>query len=236
MKSIFSFLLLATFCLLPFVAFSSTCTCDNPIFLPTTTDDDNDFPLLELPEVLDSNGEPLRVGQEYRILSATPPARRGAVGLAKIGNAKCPNAVVLHRGNIQLGLPVKFYTRHPGPPPLNVIRETNQISVLFSTPNTQRCDNGNFWMVGKPDETAQGLRFVVTSRVPEVPDGVFQIEKFTEASPFYKIRYCPDRSTCPKCPCSDVGLTSHSGHNRLALTNQPISFIFKKVQKSCTDA
>ncbi|XP_059306832.1 cysteine protease inhibitor 8-like [Lycium ferocissimum] len=230
MKSIFSFLLLTTFCLLPFVAFSSTCTCDNPIFLPTTTDDDNGFPLLELPEVLDSNGEPLRVGQEYRILSATWGAGSGAVGLAKIGNAKCPNAVVLHQ-RIQLGLPVKFFTRHPGPPPLNVIRETNQINVKVLIPNTQHCDNENFWMVGKPDMTAQGLRFVVTSRVPKVPDGVFQIEKFTKTSPFYKIRHCPNRFTC-----SDVGLTSHSGHSRLALTNQPFFFIFKKVQKSSTDA
>ncbi|XP_059289155.1 cysteine protease inhibitor 8-like [Lycium ferocissimum] len=234
---IFSFLLFSTtLSLVPFVTFSSAFTSENPIILPTTTDDNGRRPVPTLPEVLDINGEPLHVSQEYHILPLTWGAGCGVIDSAKIGNTKCPNAVVLQGGDAKLGLPVKFFISNGERTAKDVVRETNQINIMFSIPSTPTCDNGTFWMVGDPDITARGLRFVLTSRVVLAPDGDFTIEKLTKKSPFYKIKHCPSRSICPTCPCSDVGLTSHGGHRRLALTKQPLIVVFNKVQKSTTDA
>ncbi|KAJ8554048.1 hypothetical protein K7X08_024726 [Anisodus acutangulus] len=132
-------------------------------------------------------------------------------------------------------MPVKFFTRLPTHPPFDVIRETNEVEIMFSIPSTPRCDNGTYWMVDNPDMTARGTRFVVTSAIKIAPNIWFNIEKLSKTSPFYKLRHCPSRSICPTCPCSDVGLTILKGYRRLALTNQPFMVVFKKVQKS-TDA
>ncbi|CAN4085385.1 unnamed protein product [Withania somnifera] len=227
MKSIIcSFLLLTTFCVVPFVAFSSTFTSTNPIVLPTTSNEDNGAPVPVLPELLDIDGEPLHVDQEYHIRSIFWGAGSGAVDFARIGNTRCPNAVVFMFGDSSQGLPVKFFT-HGGP----VVRETNDINIMFSFPKTIRCNNGTYWMVDfNPDMTARGVRFVVTSTVLFVPNSLFQIVKSSETSPFYKIRHCPGQGV----DCEDVGLTSHKGYNRLAITNEPFYFTFTKVSK--TDA
>ncbi|XP_059283376.1 cysteine protease inhibitor 8-like [Lycium ferocissimum] len=228
---IFSFLLFSTtLSLVPFVAFSSTFTSENPIILPTTTADNCQLPASTLPEVLDINGEPLHVSQEYQILSLNPGAECGVVDSAKIGNAKCPNAVVLQGGDAKLGLPVKFFLSHGPRNPNDVVRERNQINIMFSIPSTPHCGDRTFWMVGDPDKTAGGLRFVETRRVVKAPHDDFTIEKLTKKSPFYKIRHCPSQSIC-----SDVGLTHHGGRRRLALTKQPLMVVFKRVQKSTTN-
>nr|ABX76297.1 stigma expressed protein [Nicotiana alata] len=243
MKSfIFSFLLLSTtLSLLPFVVFSSSFTSTNPIVLPTTTDDDNDLPVLS--EVLDTNGKPLQIGEEYHIISASWRTG-GGVYLTNLTNTKCPNDVVQHWEGSKDGMPVKFFTMDPEVAPSSVVRETNDINIMFSVPTTKLCVNETVWKVGDPDSTEQGVRFVVTGGTLGYPGPItikswFKIEKVTKTAPFYKLRYCPDRYLCPMCyvGCSDVGLTADRdvvGDKRLVLNDQPFWVVFEKFQK--TDA
>ncbi|XP_075107906.1 cysteine protease inhibitor 8-like [Nicotiana tabacum] len=242
MKSfIFSFLLLSTtLSLLPFVVFSSSFTSTNPIVLPTTTADGKGLPIPVLPEVLDINGEPLQIGEKYHIISAIWGSGGGGVYLTNLGNTKCPNGVVQHGRDTRPGMPVKFFTTHPGPPPFNVVRETNNINIMFSVPTSRLCVNETVWKVGDPDLTARGVRFVVTGGTlgnpgPETINSWFKIEKVTKTAPFYNLRYCPDKVLCPMCQpvdCLDVGVTDHFGYRRLALTNQPFMVFFRKFQKT----
>ncbi|OIT27347.1 PREDICTED: serine protease inhibitor 1-like [Nicotiana attenuata] len=240
MKSfIFSFLLLSTtLALLPFVVFSSSFTSTNPIVLPTTTDDDKGFPISGFSEVLDINGEPLHVGEEYHIISAIRGAGGGGVYLTYVGNTKCPSGVLQHWSDTRPGMPVKFVTTHSRP--FNVVRENTDINIMFSVSTSRLCVNETVWKVGDPDLTARGTRFVVTGGTlgnpgPETINSWFKIEKVTKQAPFYKLRYCPDKLLCPECHpvnCLDVGVTDHFGRRRLALTNQPFMVFFRKFQKT----
>nr|AAF15901.1 putative proteinase inhibitor [Nicotiana glutinosa] len=239
MKSfIFSFLLLSTtLSLIPFVVFSSSFTSTNPIVLPTTTDDDKGFPVPVLPEVLDINGEPLQIGEKYHIVSAIWGAGGGGVYLTYVRNTRCPNDVVQHGRTPKKACPLNSLPLAPGPPPFNVVRETNNINIMFSVPTSRLCVNETVWKVGDPDLTARGTRFVVTGGTlgnprPETINSWFKIEKVTKTAPFYKLRYCPDNFLCPECHpdvCLDVGLTHE---RRLALTNQPFMVLFRKFQKT----
>ncbi|XP_060206437.1 cysteine protease inhibitor 8-like [Lycium barbarum] len=211
MKSIFSFLLLTTFSLVPFVAFSSTFTSDDPIVLPTTTEDDINV----LPEVLDMDGQPLKTGEPYTILNTLFGG--GSVALVNIGNTRCPNAIV-QKGELEKGTPLTFFTKKSRPTPFDVVHEMNDIDIMF-TVATSSCINETVWKVGNPD------RFVVTGGT--LGNNFFKIVKAETKPGSYHLRYCLGATFL----CLNVGLTRN---NRLALNNQPIPFGFVKHQK--TDA
>ncbi|OIT31639.1 21 kda seed protein [Nicotiana attenuata] len=103
------------------------------------------------------------------------------------------NNVVQHWLDTQEGMPVKFFTMDPEVAPSSVVRETNDINIMFSVPTTELCVNETVWKVGDPDITEQGVRFVVTGGTlgnpgPETINSWFKIEKVTKTAPFYKLR------------------------------------------------
>ncbi|XP_055826830.1 cysteine protease inhibitor 1-like [Solanum dulcamara] len=216
MKSIniLCFLLLSTtLSLVPFVAFSRSFTSDNPIVLPTTTHN-----LID-PAVLDVDGVPLKIGEDYIINN--PLIGGGAVYWKNIGNHKCPNVVSQHTSsidNIGDGMPVKFVLKAND----DVIREMVAINIKFSNDTSKPCGNETVWKVDDKE-------FVVTGGTLGNENTFFKIMKYetegTVRSKYeYKLLYCP-----PQLMCKDVTVASHENYPRLVAGNNGFQqFVFMK--------
>ncbi|XP_055826201.1 cysteine protease inhibitor 7-like [Solanum dulcamara] len=188
--------------------------------------------------VLDLDGEPLKIGEEYKILSS--PLGGGRVYLADLGNSKCPNGVVQDSSRIPLpGTPVKFFTMKIGGD--HLVHENLDVGIIFLTKTSKLCVNENIWKVGDyviaPN---QPPRFVVTGGTLGFPGpnnlkNWFKIEKYEMGRPnSYKLRYCLSKYICPdyNFNCADIGLTTNSGYNCLSLNNSPYPFGFYKLKKN----
>ncbi|XP_060202896.1 cysteine protease inhibitor 5-like [Lycium barbarum] len=196
-------------------------TSTDSILLPTTDDDINGLPV----PVQDLHRDLVKIGEEYIIHTLLS---NGKIYLIYVENTTCPNGIIEISGYYKEGTPVRFFTKNPTrPAPFNVVRETNDINIMFSDPTTTSlCVNESVWKVSDPDIKAKGLRFVVTGGTLGNISSWFKIEKFkTERPGSYKLTYCP---TCSINDCEDMGVQVP----RLALTNKPLSFGFKKVKKS----
>ncbi|KAG5617756.1 hypothetical protein H5410_017580 [Solanum commersonii] len=91
-SNILSFLLLSS--TLSLVAFSQSFTSDNN-------------------PVLNMDGKPLKINEEYSILSVLPGG--GSTYLADLGNTKCPNGVLQDSsGEFDHNTPVMFFTMQLG--------------------------------------------------------------------------------------------------------------------------
>ncbi|KAK4735019.1 hypothetical protein R3W88_009280 [Solanum pinnatisectum] len=200
-STILSFLLVSA--TLSLVAFSQSFTSDNN-------------------PVLDMDGEPLKINEEYSILSVLPGG--GSTYLADLGNTKCPNGVVQDSsGEFDHSTPVMFFTMQLG-----------SHYVL--------CVNETVWKAG--DHLLGPMhpppRFVITGGTLGIPgpnniENWFKIEKYETGRPHsYKLRYCPSQYICPTCDpdCADVGLTYKGGYYCLSLNNKPYPFGFTKVNKN----
>ncbi|WMV21102.1 hypothetical protein MTR67_014487 [Solanum verrucosum] len=190
--------------------------------------------------VLDMEGEPLKIDEEYSIISI--PYGGGSVYLANLGNTKCPNGVVQDSsGEFDNNTPVLFYTMKFGS---HFVSENQDVSIKFSTSSssTKSCVNETVWKVGYSivGPTHSPLRFVITGGTLGFPgpnniENWFKIEKYETGIPHsYKLRYCPSQYICPTCQfdCADVGLYENKGYARLALNNKPYPFGFTKVKKN----
>ncbi|KAH0686449.1 hypothetical protein KY284_017002 [Solanum tuberosum] len=192
------------------------------------------------PPVLDMEGEPLKINEEYSVISI--PYGGGNIYLTDLGNTKCPNGVVQDSsGEFDNSTPVLFYTMKLGS---HFVYENQDVSIKFSTSSssTKSCVNETVWKVGYSivGPTHSPLRFVITGGTLGFPgpnniENWFKIEKYETGRPHsYKLRYCPSQYICPTCnfDCADVGLTYNSGYYRLALNNKPYPFGFTKVNKN----
>ncbi|WMV21096.1 hypothetical protein MTR67_014481 [Solanum verrucosum] len=207
------------------VAFSQSFTSDN---------NGNVVP----PPVLDMDGEPLKINEEYSILSVFPGG--GSTYLADLGNTKCPNGVVQDSsGEFDHSTPVMFFTMQVGS---RYVFENQDVSIMFSTTTSNLCVNETVWKAG--DYTLGPVhpppRFVITGGTLGIPGpntlkNWFKIEKYETGRPHsYKLRYCPSQFMCPTChfDCADVGLYQNKGYARLALNNKPYPFRFTKVNNN----
>ncbi|XP_015167015.1 miraculin-like [Solanum tuberosum] len=193
------------------------------------------------PHVLDMDGEPLKINEEYSILSVLPGG--GSVYLADIDNlTECPNDVVKDRsGDFDHSTPVLFYTMQLGRD--HFVYENQDVSIMFSTSSsTKSCFNETVWKAGYYflGPVHPPPRFVITGGTLGIPgpntlNNWFKIEKYETESPHsYKLRYCPSQYMCPTCQfdCADVGLYKDMEYTRLALNNMPYPFGFSKVKKN----
>ncbi|XP_060204332.1 serine protease inhibitor 5-like [Lycium barbarum] len=221
-------LFLLSLCLIPFVAFSSTFTSENPIDLPTATSD-NALPVIFL--VRDVNGEALKVGASYRIVSIGRGAAGGDVYLGPSPNstATCLDGVFRYNSDVgPSGTPVRFikYGRSgPG------IHETEDINIQFDIATSRLCVDHTIWKVGDYDASL-GARLLETGGTLGQQDSSwFTIVKAPQLG--YNLLYCPGPFTCPSCPvdeCQTVGVVSQNGKRRLALVkDQPLGVQFRKV-------
>ncbi|XP_049349466.1 miraculin-like [Solanum verrucosum] len=191
--------------------------------------------------VLDMDGEPLKMNEEYSILSVLPGG--GSVYLTNINKrTECPNDVVLDSsGEFDNSTAVLFYSMQLGSD--HVVYENQDVSIMFSTSSsTKSCFNETVWKAGYyflgPEYPPP--RFVITGGTLGFPgpnniENWFKIEKDETGRPHsYKLRYCPSQFMCPTCQfdCADVGLYEDKGYTRLALNNKPYPFGFSKVNRN----
>ncbi|KAM3319329.1 serine protease inhibitor 5-like [Capsicum chacoense] len=216
----FSNLLLLSLCLLPFVAFSSTFTSQNPIDLPTASK-----------LVLDVTGKALDPRASYRIGSIGWGAAGGDVYLGRTPNstAPCPNGVYRYNSDVgPTGTPVRFVkSDHSGPG----IFEKQDLNIQFDIPTSRLCVAYTIWKVGDYDASL-GARLLETGGTLRQQDSSwFKIVKASGRG--YNLLYCPGPFACPSCPvdqCQAVGEVIQKGKRRLALVkDRPLGVTFRKV-------
>ncbi|KAF5800678.1 putative proteinase inhibitor I3, Kunitz legume, kunitz inhibitor STI-like superfamily [Helianthus annuus] len=172
--------------------------------------------------VLDLSGKPLRTGAGYIIIPVDNLVN-GGLYVRDLGKKSCKPGVVLSY-NEEAGVPMTFT---PVNPKKGVIRLSTDVNIQFSGSTT--CDQSNVLRL-KYDKGMKQYTVMVGgvegNPGPETLDNWFKIEKST-IDDAYKFVYCP--TVCSYCnvTCSDVGIVEDKdGFRRLALSNDPFSFIF----------
>ncbi|KAH0659426.1 hypothetical protein KY289_028174 [Solanum tuberosum] len=172
--------------------------------------------------ILDINGKILQTHTTYFVVPVNH--KYGGISLETTGNEKCQLGVVqeiydVHGGSVAL-LPLN--------PKEGVIRVSTDLNIaIFSTHGCG--DQSTVWQLETYDSKT-GKYFIKDGGVegnpgPKTIRNWFKIEKYGHG---YKFVYCP--SVCSKCKviCKDVGVYMKNGQRRLALSNVPLVFNFKK--------
>ncbi|CDP19138.1 unnamed protein product [Coffea canephora] len=180
--------------------------------------------------VLDINGEEIRPGVEYHVVSLFWGAGGGGVTYGKgPGNEICPLAVVQEPSDRNRGHPVTFT---PVNPEEGVVRVSTDLNIKFAEPPIINfCRGSNVWKVHFNEALEQ--HFVLTDGVEgnsgcETEANWFKIEAIGSLG--YKLVYCPavcDSSS--EAICKDVGIYYDDDRTRrLALSDQPFLVVFIK--------
>ncbi|KAA8522731.1 hypothetical protein F0562_009107 [Nyssa sinensis] len=174
--------------------------------------------------VLDVAGNTVQTGVDYYIL----PVVRGSGGGLTLANnrngSNCPLDVVQEQQEVDNGLPLTFS-------PVTgegVVREITDLNIQSSAATI--CIQSLVWKLGDFDESV-GRSFVTTGGVEGNPgqetlSNWFRIEKDDND---YKIVFCP--SVCDICRplCGDIGIFIENGIRRLALSDEPLRVMFRRV-------
>lgn len=177
--------------------------------------------------VLDTTGKMVRIGFDYMVV----PVRKdlgGDIGLAFIENQVCPLGVgpPLNRDP---GKSVNFF-------PVNfkkgVIREFTDLNIEFTETYTIcHSTDSNVWRLDHYDPQKEH-HLITTNGVKGNPgrDTISNWFKIMKYGAGYKFVFCP--SVCNYCDviCKNVGLyVQNNGQAILALSNEPLEVVFKKV-------
>nr|GMD92827.1 sporamin B [Ipomoea batatas]GME08224.1 sporamin B [Ipomoea batatas] len=184
----------------------------NPIRLPTA-----DVAAASGAPVLDSDGDELRAGGTYYIVSVIRAF--GGVKLVRLDSATgCASDVIIAH-ELDKGNPVMIT---PEDPNATVVLQSTHQSLRFSIPTSFLCVFNVSWEVQKDPISGEG--FV---KAGDVVSYKFMIEQDTSLSPTlnaYKITHCPFDI------CYNLGLYFDElvGARRLALSDYPHAFVFQK--------
>ncbi|XVF38749.1 hypothetical protein REPUB_Repub20aG0128500 [Reevesia pubescens] len=176
--------------------------------------------------VLDIDGDELRAGNQYYILSAIWGAGGGGLALGRANDQKCPE-IVVQRPSFDDGIPVIFHNMDDND---DVVHESSDLNIEFIPIRDKLCTTSTVWKVDNYDKSTSKW-WVTTNGVignpgPDTLASWFKLENVGSFG--YKFRYCP--SVCESCKtsCSDIGRYTDHGQIRLALGNQGWPFVFKK--------
>ncbi|XWS50807.1 hypothetical protein CRYUN_Cryun12cG0120500 [Craigia yunnanensis] len=180
--------------------------------------------------VLDIDGEELRTGVQYYVVSAIWGAGGGGLALGRSNKQPCPEIVVQRRSGDD-GIPVTFSNVDTND---NIVRPLSDVNIEFLPIRPKLCSTSTVWKLDNYDNST-GKWWVTTDGVkgnpgPNTLTSWFKIEKSGGLG--YKFSYCP--SVCQSCTtlCSDIGRYGDDGQVRLALSNdQGWPFIFKKAAR-----
>ncbi|XVF45577.1 hypothetical protein PTKIN_Ptkin02bG0217300 [Pterospermum kingtungense] len=141
--------------------------------------------------VLDINGDELRMGQDYYIVSAWGSG--GGVNLFKERNQTCPDQVVGEKCDYLPGTPVTFSNPNTDSTDDHPVYTSTEINIKFNDVElpTLCSDRSMVWKVGDYDEST-GQWFVTTGGVEgdsQAWYGKFQIQPAGRNS--YKLASCP---------------------------------------------
>ncbi|OIT32734.1 PREDICTED: kunitz trypsin inhibitor 2-like [Nicotiana attenuata] len=183
------------------------------------------------PSVLDTDGNPLKVGLKYFVL----PILRGTGGgliLSRVvdKNVKnCPQDIVQDPNELHRGRPVEFIPAYPNKTG-QLILKNNPINVKFYSPSaTSRCANFTVWKMDKK------YKYVVGRGKVGILNNIrnwFRIRPYGKG---YRFVYCPTLCVPCKIKCFDLVISyEKQGDNadirRLAASGNelPFSVQFKK--------
>ncbi|GER37471.1 Kunitz trypsin inhibitor [Striga asiatica] len=179
--------------------------------------------------ILDTSGQELVTGVQYRIRSSTWGAGEGDINVDPLQlNSSCPLDLILGwRIFAGPGLPVTFHlpdVSEAGHP----VRTSTEISIQFPTLSTDTaCNDGGFWAV-RFDSFLRGFG-VTTGGSVGAGDSLFTIES-AGGSLVHRLAYCPRISTTRVC-----GPLTISFHGRLSVAlpeaHGVLSAVFERVDE-----
>ncbi|KAK4370772.1 hypothetical protein RND71_010247 [Anisodus tanguticus] len=171
--------------------------------------------------VLDINGEILRIHTMYYIV----PINRTNGGLAvkTIGNETCQLGIIEEKYD-ENGDFLEFI---PVDKKKGVIRVSTDLNVAILS--NYECRQSTVWQLETYDSKTWKY-FINVGGIdgnpgPQTIRNWFKIEKYGRG---YKFVYCPSVCSYCKVICKDVGVYIINGQRRLALSNVPLVFNFKK--------
>ncbi|XP_022734369.1 21 kDa seed protein-like [Durio zibethinus] len=181
--------------------------------------------------VLDTDGEELRAGVKYYVVSPITGAGGGGLALGRLTDKKCPEIVVQRRSDLENGTPVVFYNLDTND---DIVRLSTDLNVEFVPIRDRLCLTSTVWKIDDYD-TSTGKWWVTTDGVkgnpgPHTLQSWFKIEKSGNFG--YKFNFCP--SVCESCItlCGDIGRYGHDGQIRLALAESGWPFVFQKASST----
>lgn len=189
------------------------------------------FAAADLDPVYEPSHTKLLTGEKYYILPFSGGSSSGGITIASTRNTTCPLDVAQELKAYKQGVGVTFH-------PVNikkgvngrVIRVSTDLIIKFST--ARACAQSGIWKVDKYDKLRR--RYFVTIGGVEgeqggASRGSFRIEKEQDD---YKIVYCTQVhcTTKPCNPvCNNVGVYYQKGGILLALADEPLVVMFRKV-------
>ncbi|XVE80963.1 hypothetical protein DITRI_Ditri15bG0023900 [Diplodiscus trichospermus] len=183
--------------------------------------------------VLDIDGEELRAGVDYYVVSAIRGAGGGGLALGRTKDQKCPEVVVQRRFDLDYGNPVQFSNSDTND---DVIHLSTDINIKFVGQRDRLCLTSTVWKLDNYDPSA-GKWWLTTDGVignpgPNTLTSWFKIEKAGVMS--YKFTYCP--SVCASCTtlCGDIERYGDNEQIRLALGDNGWPFVFIKKTSTST--
>ena len=181
--------------------------------------------------VLDIDGDELRAGVEYYVVSSIWGAGGGGLALGRTTDQKCPEIVVQRGSDLDNGIPVIFSNLDTND---DVVRLSTDSNIEFVPRRDRLCLTSTVWKVDNYDHST-GKWWLTTDGVkgnpgPNTLTSWFKIEKNGEIG--YKFTFCP--SVCESCTtlCSDIGRYGDDGQIRLALADSGWRFLFKKASST----
>ncbi|CAL0303715.1 unnamed protein product [Lupinus luteus] len=171
--------------------------------------------------VLDTNGNPLKRGEEYYIKPAITD-NGGRFTLINRNNS-CPLHVGLENTDLADGYPVTFT---PFAMEDDVVKINRDFKVSFSAFTI--CAQSTQWRVGQND-TSIGRRLIITGQDGSREWGNYFKIVETQLEGIYNIRWCPTE-VCPTCRfiCGTAGALSENGKILLALDGSVLPVEFHK--------
>ncbi|EOX97588.1 21 kDa seed protein, putative [Theobroma cacao] len=179
--------------------------------------------------VYDVNGDEVRPGVQYYVVSAIWGAGGGGLYLGQGRNKTCPYDVAQERSDLVRGIPVTFSTVDTEG---DVIHESTDLNIKFIRPQPTACSPSTVWKVDCYDESG-GEWFVTTGGLEGDAQALSSLFRITAAPGgiSYKLALCPSVcESCTKYLCSEIGRHS-SGFDsliRLVLSDNGWPFVFIK--------
>ncbi|GMJ06648.1 ARABIDOPSIS THALIANA KUNITZ TRYPSIN INHIBITOR 5 [Hibiscus trionum] len=177
--------------------------------------------------VRDTDGEELRSGLEYYIVSAKR-GTGGGLGLGSSVEKPCPRFVIQRPLDSDYGTPVLFHPTNSGD---SIVYESTDVNMEFVPGIDAYCRTPTTWKLDDSEHSSAKRWLTIGGGVghpgPQTMSGWFRVEKVEPYSDnmVYKLSYCSSGSSL----CSDVGKYVHDGKMRLGLTEEVgAPFVFVK--------
>nr|ABB90968.1 sporamin B precursor [Ipomoea batatas] len=172
--------------------------------------------------VLDINGDEVRAGENYYIVSAIWGAGGGGLRLVRLDSSsnECASDVIVSRSDFDNGDPI---TITPADPESTVVMPSTFQTFRFNIATNKLCVNNVNW--GIKHDSESGQYFVKAGEFVSDNSNQFKIEVVNDNLNAYKISYCQFGTE----KCFNVGryYDPLTRATRLALSNTPFVFVIK---------